>query len=90
MNITPEAIGYIAALLTTSSFLPQAVKTIRTRDTQSLSLGMYSIFTVGVFLWLIYGICLADRAIIFANAVTFVLAGAILSYKIYNTLSSKE
>ena len=51
---------------------------------------MYSIFTAGVFLWLIYGICLADRAIIFANAVTFVLAGAILSYKIYNTLSSKE
>lgn len=90
MNITPEIISYVAAVLTTGSFLPQAVKTVRTRDTQSLSLGMYGIFTTGVFLWLIYGICLADKAIIFANAVTFVLAGAILTYKIYNTLSSKE
>ena len=50
-NITPEMIGYVAGILTTTSFLPQAIMTLKTRDTESLSLGMYSIFTSGtVFL----------------------------------------
>jgi len=89
MNITPEMIGYIAATLTTSSFLPQAIMTIKTRDTESLSLGMYSTFTLGVLLWLIYGLYLSDKAIIFANAVTFLLAASILSFKVYNTIFKK-
>ncbi len=86
MTITPELIGYVAATLTTASFLPQAILTIKTRDTESLSLGMYSLFTLGVFCWLIYGIAIADKAIIFANSITFILAASILSFKIYNTL----
>ncbi len=82
----PEMIGYLAATLTTASFLPQAILTIKTKDTESLSLGMYSMFTLGVFCWLIYGFYLADKAIIFANAITLVLAASILFFKIYNVL----
>jgi len=85
MNLTPDLIGYVAASLTTGSFLPQAVLTLKTRDTESLSLGMYALFTTGVLLWLIYGIYLSNPAIIAANAVTLFLATLILSFKIYNT-----
>jgi MtN3 and saliva related transmembrane protein len=90
MTITPEIIGYVAATLTTASFLPQAILTIKTKDTQSLSLSMYSLFTLGVFCWLIYGISISDKAIIFANSITFILATAILSFKIYNTICKKD
>ena len=86
MNMIPDLIGYLAATLTTVSFLPQAILTLKTRDTDALSLGMYSLFTSGVLLWLIYGIYLANPAIIAANAVTLLLASLILSFKIYNTL----
>ncbi len=89
INITAEMIGYAAALLTTVSFLPQAIMTIKTRDTESLSLGMYSSFTLGVLLWLIYGININDLAIIYANSITLVLASTILCFKIYNTLFNK-
>ncbi|WP_225587739.1 SemiSWEET transporter [Methylomonas fluvii] len=82
----PDLIGYLAATLTTASFLPQAIKTFKTRDTESLSLGMYSMFTLGVLLWLIYGIYLLNIAIIVANAITFLLAAAILGFKIHNLL----
>jgi MtN3 and saliva related transmembrane protein len=90
MTITPEIIGYLAATLTTSSFLPQAILTVKTRDTASLSLTMYSLFTSGVLCWLIYGLYLSDKAIIFANAITFLLAAPILSFKIYHTLCGKR
>lgn len=89
MNIPSELIGYMAATLTTTSFLPQAIMTIRTRDTESLSLSMYSLFALGVLLWLIYGIHLSNKAIIVANAVTLVLAAVILGFKIHNTLRNK-
>ena len=64
MIITSEMIGYLAATLTTASFLPQAILTIKTKDTESLSLSMYSLFTLGVFFWLIYGVYISDKAII--------------------------
>ena len=79
-------IGYLAATLTTASFLPQAILTIKTKDTESLSLSMYSLFTLGVFFWLIYGVYISDEAIIVANAITLVLAASILTFKIYNVL----
>ena len=90
MIITSEILGYLAATLTTASFLPQAILTIKTKDTESLSLGMYSLFTSGVFLWLVYGIYISNNAIIFANTITFILAASILSFKIYNTLFKKK
>lgn len=58
--------------------------TIKTRNTDSLSLGMYSAFTLGVLLWLIYGLKIGDNAIIFANAITLLLAGLILFIKLLN------
>ncbi|MFA5017185.1 SemiSWEET transporter [Methylobacter tundripaludum] len=90
MTIAPEIIGYLAATLTTASFVPQAILTIKTKDTESLSLGMYSTFTLGVLCWLIYGIYLDDKAIIFANAITLLLAASILFFKIYNVVYKKK
>ena len=75
-------IGTFAAFLTTSSFVPQAWHTFRTRDVSGLSLGMYSLFTVGVALWLIYGILLVAWPIIIANLITTSLALAILVMKL--------
>ncbi len=79
---TTELLGYFAAFCTTAAFLPQAVKSIRHRDTKSLSLGMYILFTIGIALWLTYGILRRDYAIITANAVTIVISLAILITKI--------
>ena len=81
-----ELFGYLAALLTTSSFLPQAVMTIRSRDTHSLSLSMYGLFTTGAVSWLLYGLHKQDTAIIAANAVTLLFATPILVIKLQNTL----
>jgi MtN3 and saliva related transmembrane protein len=90
MNFSFEIIGYLAAMLTTASFLPQAIKTIKTRDTQSLSLGMYSMFALGVLLWLVYGLYLSNSAIIVANAITFLLASLILGFKLYNMWRDRD
>jgi len=87
---TPEIISYLAATLTTASFVPQAILTIKTKDTESLSLGMYSTFTLGVLCWLIYGIHLGDKAIIAANSITLLLASSILCFKIYNMVRKKK
>jgi MtN3 and saliva related transmembrane protein len=77
-----ELIGYVAASLTTLSFVPQAVKTIRTRDTYAISLGMYATFSIGSALWFAYGVTLGSWPIILANGVTFLLAATILALKI--------
>lgn len=74
--------GYVAATLTTLAFLPQALKTLRTRDTRAISLGMYVVFTVGVVFWLVYGFVLESWPMILANTVTLVLSLAILSMKL--------
>jgi MtN3 and saliva related transmembrane protein len=79
---TPDLIGYAAAALTTGSFLPQAILTLRTRETRGISLAMYSAFTVGVALWLVYGIVLAQWPIVVANAITLALAATILGTKL--------
>lgn len=71
-------IGLAAASCTTLSFLPQAIKTIRTKQTRALSLGMYAILTLGLLLWLIYGIFINDLPIILANTVTLVFSATIL------------
>jgi MtN3 and saliva related transmembrane protein len=77
-----DLIGYAAAALTTGSFLPQAILTLRTRDTSGISLAMYGAFTAGVALWLVYGIALGEWPIVVANAVTLVLAATILGTKL--------
>jgi len=77
-----DSIGYIAATLTTASFVPQALLTLRTRNVAGISLAMYSVFTLGVSLWLLYGISLGEWPIIIANALTVALAALILGTKI--------
>mgnify|MGYP003440324157 FL=1 len=79
---TTELIGYAAAGLTTCSFVPQAWLTFRTRDVSGISLGMYSVFTLGVALWLAYGLLLEAWPVVAANAVTLALALAILVMKL--------
>jgi len=81
MNLV-EAIGLIAGVCTTISFIPQVRRTLRTRSTGDLSLSMFLVFTVGVVLWLIYGILIKSMPIILANGVTFLLTGTILISKI--------
>ena len=79
---TTELIGYAAAGLTTCSFVPQAWLTFRTRDVSGISLGMYSVFTLGVALWLAYGLLMEAWPVVAANAVTLALALAILVMKL--------
>ena len=77
-----EIIGFVAAGLTTVSFVPQAWHTFRTKDVSGISLGMYACFTVGVCLWLVYGLLLGAWPIVLANAVTLALASTILLMKL--------
>ena len=77
-----ETIGFTAAILTTLCWLPQALKTIRTRETRSLSLVTQSALTAGVVLWLVYGISLGNAPLIFSNAISLVLVGTILAMKL--------
>lgn len=85
-----KIISIVAAVLTTFSFLPQAVKTIKTKDTSGISFAMYVMFIIGVFLWAVYGLYLKDIAITAANTVTFIFAFIILKCKIDNRKSGKE
>ena len=78
----PELVGYVAAVLTTISFVPQAWRTWRTRDVSGISLGMYIVFATGVFLWLVYGLLTSAWPVVIANAVTLALALAILAMKL--------
>ncbi len=81
MNLT-AIIGYMAAFGTTISFLPQAIKTIQTKDTSGISLGMYTLFTIGTLFWLIYGVMSGSLPVAIANAITLIFASIILTYKI--------
>lgn len=77
-----DTLGFVAGALTTSAFLPQVLKSWQTRDLSGISLRMYSLFTAGVALWLIYGIALTSWPIIIANAITLALAGGVLILKL--------
>lgn len=81
MQLT-DIFGFLAATLTTASFIPQALHTFRTKDVRGISLGMYSAFTAGVALWLVYGWMLGEMPIVIANAITLSLALAILVMKL--------
>jgi MtN3 and saliva related transmembrane protein len=76
------ALGFIAAVCTTASFVPQVVHSWRTRDTRGISLGMYAVFTSGIALWLVYGVVRGDWPIIFANSITLALCLAVVLLKL--------
>jgi MtN3 and saliva related transmembrane protein len=75
-------LGLLAATGTTVSFIPQAIKILKTRDTKSISLSMYILFVSGVLLWLVYGIVKQDIPMIIANGITLIFAGIILYFKV--------
>jgi len=77
-------VGYAAAVLATSAFLPQVIKTIRSGKTQDISLGMYLLLCSGVALWLIYGLLIHAMPVILANLVTLILCCTILAMKLRN------
>ena len=82
MQLSSELVGYVAAGLTTASFFPQAIKTLRSGDTKSISLGMYGLFTSGVALWSLYGLLVKDGPVLVANLITLVPAAVVLQRKI--------
>ena len=77
-----EIIGFIAAILTTSAYVPQVYKTWKTKSAGNISLTMYIAMFIGIILWLIYGIHLNSLAMIVANIVTAILTSIILVFKI--------
>lgn len=88
--MTLEHLGYIAAILTTASFLPQVIKTVKTKDTSGISLIMYFFFVIGIALWFIYGYLLDAMPIILANLFTGIMASIILFYKIKEVRSKPK
>ena len=77
-----ESIGYVAAFLTTVSFLPQVIKVWRSRSARDISLATYGMFTLGAALWLAYGVAIHSTPVILANSVTVVLAAGVLVAKL--------
>jgi MtN3 and saliva related transmembrane protein len=80
--MSPDLLGYGAAALTTAAFVPQAVQSWVSRDLSGVSLAMYGLFTLGVALWLAYGIAIGSWPVIVANAVTLALASVVLALKL--------
>ncbi|MGC9198749.1 MAG: SemiSWEET family sugar transporter [Acidobacteriaceae bacterium] len=78
-----DLIGYAAATMTTVSFVPQLLRVIRLRSARDISLGMFLIFSMGTFLWLVYGLFTHSGPVMFANAVTLVLSLSILVLKLW-------
>lgn len=77
-----QLVGYAAACLTTISFVPQVLKVWQTRSARDVSLGMYALFTLGVAMWLVYGLLIEAWPVIIANVITLILAGAVLVMKL--------
>lgn len=75
-------LGLLAGTLTTISFVPQVLKTWKSRSAQDLSLGMFSLFTLGIALWLIYGFYLGALPVIITNLITLVLSLILLVFKL--------
>lgn len=83
-------VGTLAACCTTASFIPQVYQIIKSRDTAGISIIMYSIFTFGIFLWLLYGILIGDMPIIIANGITLSLTIAVLILTIKSRIKPKK
>lgn len=81
-SLTVSALGYMAAALTTLSFFPQAVQTVRSGDTRAISLPMYLLFTLGITLWGLYGLITSDGPLVVANAITLIPSLTVLERKL--------
>ena len=81
MNV--DIFGYFAAILTTAAFLPQLIKTLKTKTAEDVSLPTLIMFIIGVLSWIIYGYKIASTPILIANFITLILNLLILISKIY-------
>ncbi|MBI3574295.1 MAG: SemiSWEET transporter [Gammaproteobacteria bacterium] len=79
---TTDLLGLVAGMLTTAAFIPQVVKTWRTRSTHDISLGMFALFNTGLVLWLVYGVMIDSLPIVVSNIITLALALTILVFKL--------
>lgn len=89
MDLT-TIIGLVAAAFTTIAYVPQAIKTIKTKDTRSISTGMYVLFTMGSIVWAIYGFMSHNMPVIAANVITSILSLIILFYKLTSKNNGKQ
>ena len=87
---TSEIIGFIATALSVICFIPQAIKTIKTRDTEAISFWMYLLFLLSVIFWLIYGFMVSSMPIIIKNILVIILSGIILYLKIRNLIEKNN
>jgi len=85
-----ELLGYVAATLTTIAFIPQAWKTITTKRTKDISIYMYILLNVGIVCWLVYGLKLGSKPIIWANGITLFFTIPVLIMKIISLKSDNE
>ena len=85
-----EDIGFVAASLTTAAFVPQLIRVMKLRSAREISLGTFVMFSVGVFMWLMYGIYTGSRPVIASNLVTLVLSVSILILKLKYDLDAKK
>jgi MtN3 and saliva related transmembrane protein len=90
-GLAVEHVGYAAAFCTTTAFVPQLTRVIRTRSARDISLPTFLLFSVGVFLWLLYGLYTGSKPVIASNSVTLVLSLSILILKLrYDRNAIKE
>ncbi len=80
--ITPDTFGFIAAALTTIAFLPQVIKTWRTKKAEDVSIVMLLMFITGLIFWIIYAIQTSALPVLIANIITFILNLTILTLKL--------
>lgn len=85
-----DLLGFLAATLTTVSFVPQAWLAVRTRNTAGISLTMYALFLCGITAWLAYGLMIASWPIIIANAITIALASLVFGIALQNILKARR
>jgi MtN3 and saliva related transmembrane protein len=85
-----EFFGYLAATLTTIAFIPQAWKTIKTKRTKDISIYMYILLNVGIMCWLVYGVMIESKPIMWANSITLLFTLPVLVIKIKAIKSGKE
>lgn len=83
-------IGLLAAFCTTSAFIPQVVQILKTGNTDGISLMMYTIFTLGVSMWLVYGVIMEDLPMILANLITLILACMVLGLTLYKRMGNQK
>jgi MtN3 and saliva related transmembrane protein len=88
---TVESLGFVAAFCTTAAFIPQLVRVLKRRSARDVSLPTFLMFSVGVFLWLVYGFDIHSKPVIASNSVTLVLSLSILALKLrYDRTSSED